>query len=124
MRLRVVPAAAAAAERSGHERWLAKNEGGWIDRSNGSVAPLGAGLPLIIAVVAGIGYFYTALHLSWKLLYSAYLLAGILILDDIMVRWLVLARRRLAIEKAQKRQEAEQRAQQGKKESAEAQQSP
>ncbi|MBP8185140.1 MAG: mechanosensitive channel MscK, partial [Pseudomonas sp.] len=58
-------------------------------------------LPLVLSVAAGLGYFYTALKLSDRLIETLYLLIIWLIVEATFVRGLAVAARRLAYQRAQ-----------------------
>ena len=69
--------------------------------------PLAVGVPLLLSGMALWGYYYTALQLQTRFFYSAALLSGCLILYSLIVRWLTVAERRLALTRAlRKREEA------------------
>jgi potassium efflux system protein len=83
--------------------------------SKGGVAPTGprrfwymaiVALPLAIGVVELLGYYYAALQLGLRLHATSCLVIAVFILQGMILRWLLLARRRLAIEENQKRREA------------------
>jgi potassium efflux system protein len=59
-------------------------------------------VPFILVVLAGFGYYYTAVQLGWKMLESFWLLLGLLLVQEMMLRWLYLAQRRLAIAKIER----------------------
>ena len=63
-------------------------------------------VPFILAVLAGFGYYYTAMQLGGKVLESLWLLLGLLLTQEMMLRWLYLAQRRLAMAKIAKRRTA------------------
>jgi len=67
---------------------------------------LAIGVPLSLAGVAALGYFYTALHLTWRLQSSMWLLVGLLLVHAFALRWLLIARRKLAIKQARDRRAA------------------
>ncbi len=74
-----------------------------IVRWTGYLAAMG----MIVALGAGasLGYFYTALRLAYRI-HGTLFFAGILmVVTSLLVRWLLLARRRLAITQARKRRE-------------------
>jgi potassium efflux system protein len=64
-------------------------------------------VPVALAVAALLGYQYTAHELAARLLWTAWLVFGVLILYQLLLRWLFVARRRLALERARKRREEE-----------------
>jgi potassium efflux system protein len=63
-------------------------------------------VPLAIAVVEFLGYYYAAIQLGLRLHATACLVIAVFILQGMIVRWLLLARRRLAIEENKRRREA------------------
>jgi potassium efflux system protein len=67
---------------------------------------LAVGAPLSLAGVAALGYFYTALHLTWRLQSTLWLLVGLLLVHAFALRWLLIARRKLAIKQARDRRAA------------------
>ncbi|WP_209061043.1 mechanosensitive ion channel domain-containing protein [Endozoicomonas sp. G2_2] len=69
--------------------------------------PIAVGVPLLLFGLAGWGYYYTALQLQSRFFYSAGLLGGCFVLYALIVRWLTVAERRLALTRAlRKREEA------------------
>ncbi len=64
------------------------------------------GVPVAIAVVAVLGYYYAALQLGLRLHATACLVIAVLILHGTILRGFLLARRRLAVEENKKRWEA------------------
>lgn len=69
--------------------------------------PLAMGIPLMLFGLAGWGYYYTALQLQSRVFYSAGLLGSCFVLYALIVRWLTVAERRLALARAlRKREEA------------------
>ncbi len=58
---------------------------------------LSFGLPVLFAILAGLGYFYAARHLYEKLVYTIAFITIILIIRIILIRWLRIARKGLAI---------------------------
>lgn len=63
-------------------------------------------VPLVLLVMSGIGYHYTAVRLGWKLYITLCVLISLVLVRGVILRWLLLARRRLAMEQARKRREA------------------
>ncbi|MGB7755767.1 MAG: mechanosensitive ion channel domain-containing protein [Salinisphaera sp.] len=69
--------------------------------------PLATGLPVALCGLAGLGYYYTALQLQSRFFYSIILLGGSVFVYSLIVRWLTVAERRLALARAlRKREEA------------------
>jgi len=82
----------------GREGPEALGDGGSPIRSERFWALLVLGVPLAIAVVALLGYYYAALQLGLRLHATVCLVIAVLILQGMILRWLLLARRKLAIE--------------------------
>jgi len=91
-----------------HESWLYKLRHTWY--------PLAIGTPLVLAGLAAVGYYYTALQLTSRLMGTALLVLGLLVLNAIVIRWLWIARWKLAAEAAPKAKAAAAGEDQGDKE--------
>lgn len=87
-------------------RLLAANPEGWINRLSPLWYPFIVGMPLALAVLALFGYVYTAGTLLRSLVSELWLVLGLTVIHQVMVRWLALARRRLALQTAVERQTA------------------
>lgn len=59
-------------------------------------------IPPILVVIAALGFYYTATQLGWKMLASLWLLLLLLFLQEMILRWLYLAQRKMAIAKNEK----------------------
>ncbi|WP_423823199.1 mechanosensitive ion channel domain-containing protein [Salinisphaera sp. SPP-AMP-43] len=69
--------------------------------------PIAVAIPLALSVLAGLGYYYTALQLQSRFFYSAAALGASVVIYSLIVRWLTVAERRLALARAlRKREEA------------------
>jgi potassium efflux system protein len=69
--------------------------------------PLAFGVPVAMCGLAAWGYYYTAQQIQSRFFYSAALLGGCMILYSLIVRWLMVTERRLALARAlRKRAEA------------------
>jgi potassium efflux system protein len=79
------------------KRQAGKDRLGWLERTHACWYTLGMALPLSLAVIASLGYYYTALQLTWRLQATVWLLLGLLVAHSFLLRWVLLARRRLAI---------------------------
>src|SRR5690606_9437708 len=64
-------------------------------------------LPLVLIVVVGMGYYYTALKLTGRLVDTLYLLMAWVVIEATLIRGLTVAARRLAYQRAMARREAE-----------------
>jgi potassium-dependent mechanosensitive channel len=83
-----------ALQRSWASRWE-----GWGTWTHYVWFPLAIGVPVLLAMLAGIGYYYTAMELSWRLLETLWLLLGMMIAREMLVRWLFITHRKLAKKK-------------------------
>ncbi len=63
-------------------------------------------LPLALCVGAALGYYYTVLRLGSRLHETLLVLVAAIVLYALMLRWLLLTRRRLAIQQARQRRPA------------------
>jgi len=88
----------------------------WLTRLRYIWYPLAVGVPLVLALLAGMGYYYSALAVDSRLGSTIYLVLGLIMTNDLLLRWLYVSRRRLAWEKAKRKQAA--REEQYKKEHA------
>ncbi len=61
---------------------------------------------LSLGALSALGYYYTAYQLSLRLLLTLWFLLGLLFLTAVLLRWLLLHRRALAIEEARERRAA------------------
>jgi potassium efflux system protein len=59
--------------------------------------------PLLLAVLAFTGYFYTAGKLGGSLIQTLWFVFGLVVLHQVVVRWLLLAQRRLALKAIRER---------------------
>jgi len=87
---------------------LAEHRGGWLDRLRYVWYPLGVLIPLSLGGLAAAGYNYTAQQLSVRLVVTAYLLLGLVLLRALLLRWILVSQRKLAFEEARKRRAAAQ----------------
>jgi potassium efflux system protein len=85
-----------------HE-YLAAHRGGWIDRLRYLWYPGAVLVPVVLGVASIRGYHYTAVHLSLQVAQSMSLLTALVLLYGFLVRWIVVAQRRLAREEARRR---------------------
>jgi potassium efflux system protein len=89
------------------EQVLARNPDGWLSRLRYIWYPLAVGVPVVLAVLAAAGYYYTALELNRRMIRTVWLVAGAVIANYVALRWLVVEGRRLALQKAREKREAE-----------------
>ena len=84
---------------------LKKYSTGWLARLRYVWWPVAAGLPLLLAALAIIGYFQSALQLRGFFRETFLLVLILIILNGLALRWLALARRKFAIREAQRKAE-------------------
>ena len=86
--------------------YLKLHSGQWIDRLRYVWYGLAVGLPLVFLTIALWGYYLTAFELQTRLGDTfAYVLVLVLV-NELLHRWLFLARRRLSVEQARSRARA------------------
>jgi potassium efflux system protein len=83
-----------------------RRETGVLVRTNKLWFPLLLAYPLGLAVLAQTGYLYSATALSRMFLYTLLMIFGLVVLRALALRWLLVARRRLAYEAAMERRQA------------------
>lgn len=85
------------------DSFLKQRRGGWIERLRYLWYPLFLLIPLVFAVLAGMGYVYGARHLNQRFALTIGLALGVLLVRALFVRGLVVAQRHLALLERQKR---------------------
>lgn len=85
---------------------LTTRRSNWLLRMRFLWYGVAIGIPLFLAILAGIGYLYTAFALYLSLCKTIALMLGLVILKDIVLRWIYITQRRLAFEEIQRRNEA------------------
>jgi len=88
--------------------FTASNRGGWMDRLKWVWYPLLVGAPLALCVLSLAGFHYTAHELAVRLVDSILLLLFLVLVYAMLLRWLFVERRRLAIARAKERRAAAQ----------------
>ncbi|MCD4727840.1 MAG: mechanosensitive ion channel [Pirellulales bacterium] len=81
--------------------------GGWLDRFRYLWYPSAVLMPASLAVLAAAGYYYTAQHLAVRLAATICLLVGAVMLRAVLLRWILVNKRKLAIEEARRRRTAQ-----------------
>jgi potassium efflux system protein len=82
---------------------------GWFTENRAMrflVKALAVGLPSALAIMALYGFYFTALHLVYRLFWTLVLSLAVAVGAGMIRRWLLLTKRRLAIQQAQRRREA------------------
>ncbi len=85
---------------------LAAAPHGWLNRLRHLWFPASIALPLLLAMLALVGYGYTAKILFQSLVYQMWLVLALLVMQQLVVRWLMVTRRRLAVAAALERRAA------------------
>ncbi|MFC1597084.1 mechanosensitive ion channel domain-containing protein, partial [Planctomycetota bacterium] len=84
-------------------RYLAaEGRGGWFYRSRHLCYWLGILAPVCLILAAVVGYVYTAQQLAIRLWETVFLLLALTILGAVLSRWILVIRRRLAIERSRR----------------------
>ena len=69
--------------------------------------PLIVGISALVVLLALAGYYYTAMQLRGRMVLTAWLLLGAVILVNLFLRWLNISQRRLALQQALAKREAQ-----------------
>jgi potassium efflux system protein len=85
---------------------IAVRKTGWLYKLRHIWYPLVVGINVLLAGAAAAGYYYTALQLSSRLLVQGWVLLVLLLVHALLLRWILLAQRRLALRSIQERKEA------------------
>ena len=86
---------------------IAANRGGWVERFRYVWYPLITFTPAVLALLALGGYHYTARQLATRLILTSYVLVGGLVCRALLLRWILVNKRKLAIEQARQRRAAQ-----------------
>ncbi len=84
-------------------RLLEENKGGWAYRLRHVWYPLLVLSPLVFGLLSWLGFHYTALRLESRFEESLVLAFVLVLANGLLLRWLFIARRRVAIENAKRR---------------------
>lgn len=85
---------------------LAEHPEGWANRLRNLWFPAVVAIPLALALLTLLGYSYAAGTMFQVLVETAWLALGLVVLQQTIIRWLMLTRRRLALQAALDRQAA------------------
>ena len=75
----------------------------WLLPLHNLWCPLIAAAPIFLAIAALAGYYYTALQLSLRSVYTVALVLGVMVAGGLLQRWMLVNRRQLAREQARQR---------------------
>lgn len=85
--------------------YLRRHRGGWIDRLRYVGYPIAVGLPIALIIATWTGYYYTSLQIQGSLASTLALAFGLIMLNGMLLRWLFVARRQVALDDARRRRE-------------------
>lgn len=83
---------------------LGQVQEGWLFRLRHVWHAFAVGAPLILAVLATLGYYYAASRLALSLMAQLWVLLGVMTIEAISFRWVFLARRMLALRRVRARE--------------------
>ncbi len=86
---------------------LARRKDSWLWRLRKLWIPLVVLIPLALALASGAGYQYTAMQLMKRMLFQAGAIVLLILVNALLLRWVLLGRRRLALATLAKRREAQ-----------------
>lgn len=92
------------------ECYLAEQPKSWLSRFRYVWYPAIVAFPLFLLGLAAAGYFYTALHLKNEIIATLRLVIAAVLAHDLVIRWLEVTQRKLALFKMRERREAEREA--------------
>jgi potassium efflux system protein len=88
-------------------RYLAEQPASWLSRFRYVWYPAIIAIPIALIGLAAAGYFYTALHLKNEIIATLRLIIAAVLIHDLVIRWLMVTQRKLALLKMRERREAE-----------------
>ena len=86
---------------------IRRRRDGWLVRLRFIWYPLAMGVPLFMALLAAMGYYYSAHALYVPMGYTITLILVLIIVKDLVLRWLYIIQRRLVFEEIKRKREAE-----------------
>lgn len=88
------------------EELIEINPGGWVDRLKYVWYVIGCGAPMALATLAFIGYYYTSQQLAQRMFSMVWLILGLLLVRELLLRWILVHHRGLRIDQARERRAA------------------
>lgn len=88
--------------------YLSKHPKSFVNQARWVWYPLLSAAPIALAVLAAVGYYYTAARLDERLHLTGWLVVAATIAYSLVLRWLFIERRKLLVKRAQQKREAEQ----------------
>jgi len=83
-----------------------RKQDGWLVRLRFVWYPLIMGLPLLLIVLAGMGYYYSAYALYIRMGETIAFFLGLIMVKDLVLRWFSIIQRRLVFEEIKRKKEA------------------
>jgi potassium efflux system protein len=77
---------------------------GWVRRLRRVWYVTTLSIPAILATLAIVGYYYTALELTWRMLASLWLILSLIVIRAVVLHWVLVAYRDLAMKRVRERQ--------------------
>jgi potassium efflux system protein len=77
----------------------------WVVRLRVVLYSLLVGTPFVLAVLAAVGYYYTAVELGIRVHDTLWLGIGLIVVNALILRWLFIAKRRIVFEEAERKRE-------------------
>ena len=87
-------------------QFLQRNPQGWLTRLRWAWYPVAIGTPYLLALIAAVGYYYTALALAQRLLFSSFLVTAVVFAHELAIRWLIVEHRKLALDVVRQKEAA------------------
>lgn len=87
--------------------YLSKHPKSFVNQARWVWYPLVSAAPIALAVLAAVGYYYTAARLDERLHLTGWLVVAATIAYSLVLRWLFIERRKLLVKRAQQKREAE-----------------
>lgn len=87
-------------------KFVASRSSHWAFKIRWALFWLAVAVPVVLAVLAVVGFFYTAYELSWRLHVSTWALIALFVARSFLIRWYVVRHRELRIEQARQKRKA------------------
>jgi len=85
---------------------LSRSRASWLDRSAYLLYPILVGVPLLLIVLDTLGFSYTVNQLHFAIYRTVLFGLALLLVAGLVTRWMLITRRRLAMDEARKRRAA------------------
>jgi len=86
--------------------YLTLNPQGWIGRLRHVWYAVAMAGPLSLAALSAAGYHYTADQLAWRMFVTLAIVVAAVVMHALLLRWLLITRRKLAMQQARERRAA------------------